>query len=71
MPFIKYHYTNVWFVHLRTYKAVPADVSAAAVECDLTFVGLIASIDPERREVPESIRVWGIITIYFQKHTLS
>jgi len=34
----------------------PVAVDADSLETDLVFAGLVASIDPERREVPESIQ---------------
>lgn len=40
----------------RTYDRLPDDVSAEAIEKDLTFVGLCGMIDPVRPEVTEAIR---------------
>ena len=40
---------------IRTYPSIPADCSAEALECELTFVGLVGMIDPVRPEVKAAI----------------
>ena len=39
----------------REYAALPADTSDAALEQDLTFVGLTGMIDPVRPEVKAAV----------------
>lgn len=39
----------------REFNHLPEPIDAEAVECDLTFLGLVALIDPPRDEVPQSI----------------
>ena len=40
----------------KSYDAIPADVSPAALENDLTFIGLTGMIDPVRPEVVDAIK---------------
>ncbi|MBE2271011.1 MAG: cation-translocating P-type ATPase [Anaerolinea sp.] len=41
----------------RSLKELPAEISAATMETDLTFVGMVGIIDPPRKEVKEAVRV--------------
>jgi P-type Ca2+ transporter type 2C len=42
---------RVLAVAYKTFENSPSDDSETATECDLVFIGLFASIDPERKEV--------------------
>jgi Ca2+-transporting ATPase len=48
---------RVLAVATRTLPAVPADVSPATVEADLTLLGLVGLIDPPRAEAAEAVRL--------------
>jgi Ca2+-transporting ATPase len=39
----------------RHFDALPEDLDAAVIERDLTFIGLVALIDPPRPEVPQAV----------------
>ena len=40
---------------MRTFDGMPGDLSDAALECDMTFIGLVGMIDPVRPEVKAAI----------------
>ena len=46
---------RVLAIAYKPYSNLPRDVSAGSLENELVFAGLVASIDPERPEVPPSI----------------
>jgi Ca2+-transporting ATPase len=57
---------RVLAVGARRWPTLPAPITAAAFECELTFIGLIGLIDPPRAEVEQAIavcRAAGIVPV--------